>query len=96
MSGPIGIVRAVSFSISSGIINALYWLGFISLNLGIVNLLPIPMLDGGHIMFSGVEIATRKKLNPKTIEKLIYPFLILIILFFLYVSYHDILRIFIR
>jgi len=96
MSGPIGIVRAVSFSISSGIINALYWLGFISLNLGIVNLLPIPMLDGGHIMFSGVEIATRKKLNPKTIEKLIYPFLILIILFFLYVSYHDILRMFIK
>jgi len=96
MSGPIGIVRAVSFSISSGIINALYWLGFISLNLGIVNLLPIPMLDGGHIMFSGVEIATRKQLNPKTIEKLIYPFLILIILFFLYVSYHDILRMWIK
>jgi len=96
MSGPIGIVRAVSFSVSSGIINALYWLGFISLNLGIVNLLPIPMLDGGHIMFSSAEIITRKKLNPKTIEKLIYPFLILIILFFLYVSYHDILRMWIK
>jgi regulator of sigma E protease len=96
MSGPVGIVRAVSFSISTGLKDALYWLGFISLNLGIVNLLPIPMLDGGHIMFSGIEMVTRRKLKPKTIEKLIYPFVILIIMFFLYVTYHDILRVFIK
>lgn len=93
VSGPVGIVQVVSTSWAFGIKEALYWLGFISLNLGIVNLLPIPMLDGGHIVFSGVEMATRRKIKPKTMEKIIYPFLVLLIVFFLYVTYQDVLRV---
>ena len=69
-------------------------MGAISLNLGILNLLPIPMLDGGTILFSLFEMLTRKKIKPKTLEKLILPFAILLILFFIFVTYHDLERIF--
>ncbi|NGX28727.1 MAG: putative zinc metalloprotease, partial [Candidatus Anoxychlamydiales bacterium] len=52
LAGPIGIVQVVKMSWAHGYLEALYWLGFISLNLGILNLLPIPVLDGGHVVFS--------------------------------------------
>ena len=42
------------------------WIAFFSINLGVINLLPIPVLDGGHIMISGAEIVRRKKLAIKT------------------------------
>lgn len=42
------------------------WIAFFSINLGVINLLPIPVLDGGHIAMSGVEIVTRRKLTIKT------------------------------
>jgi regulator of sigma E protease len=41
-----------------------------------------------------VELITRRKLNPKLLEKLIFPFAVLLIVFFIYVTYNDVLRIF--
>ncbi len=56
VSGPIGIVKTISdMAFSAGFPGLLFLLGLISLNLGIMNLLPIPMLDGGQIMMLGVE-----------------------------------------
>ena len=52
LSGPVGIVKVVQQSLGIGYKEALYWMALISLNLGIINLLPIPVLDGGHICFS--------------------------------------------
>lgn len=94
MSGPIGIVQVVHDNWMVGIKEALYWLGAISLNLGILNLLPIPVLDGGTIMLSLFEMVTGKKLHPKTLEKLILPFALLLIAFFVFLTYQDLSRLF--
>lgn len=94
LSGPVGIVYMFQEQSRSGLADGLYWLGLISLNLGVLNLLPIPMLDGGTIMLSLFEWITGKRLSPKVLERLILPFAILLIILFLYWTYNDILRIF--
>jgi len=93
ISGPVGIVRIMKMSWSLGFLEALYWLGFISLNLGFLNLLPMPVLDGGHILFSVVEMITKKPIKAKTMERLIIPFVVLLIGAVIFITYHDILRI---
>lgn len=92
LSGPIGIVQVMHQGWSLGFKEALYWLGLISLNLGFLNLLPIPVLDGGHICFAMWEIVTRKPLKQKTMEKIIIPFYILMVGLFLFVTFHDLSR----
>ena len=93
LAGPIGIVQALQSSWTNGLKDALFWLGFVSLNLAFINLLPLPVLDGGHILFSVIEGITKKPIKAKTMEKLIIPFIVLLIVFFIYVTYHDIARI---
>jgi regulator of sigma E protease len=92
MSGPVGIVQALQQSWANGVKDALYWLGFVSLNLAILNLLPIPVLDGGHILFSVVEVVTKKPIRAQTMQKWIIPFLILLVILFIYLTYQDIVR----
>lgn len=92
ISGPIGIVQVVHDHWLIGIKEALFWLGAISLNLGILNLLPIPVLDGGTILFSLFEMVTKKRLSPKILERLILPFALLLITFFVFLTYQDMSR----
>lgn len=94
LAGPVGIVQALQYSWASGIKDALFWLGFVSLNLAFLNLLPIPVLDGGHILFALIEGVTKKPIKSKTMERLIIPFIILLIAFFIYITYHDLVRLF--
>jgi regulator of sigma E protease len=77
---------------SEGFKEALFWMGVISLNLGLLNLLPIPVLDGGHICFSLWESITKKPIPSKVMERMIIPFVVLLVIFFIYVTYHDIMR----
>lgn len=94
LSGPVGIVQVVHNQAMLSLAEMLFWMGAISLNLAVLNLLPIPMLDGGTILLSLFELITKKQLKPKTLERLILPFAILLILFFIFVTYHDLTRIF--
>ena len=94
MVGPVGIVHMVHNTSMGSITEALYWLGVISLNLGILNLLPVPVLDGGTILMSFVEMITKQRIHPKTMEKLIIPFAFVLIGFFIYLTYNDLLRLF--
>lgn len=96
MSGPVGIVQVFHYGWSQGIKEALYWMGLISLNLGIINLLPIPVLDGGHILFAIIEKIKGKPLKAKTMERWIIPFVILIVIAFIYFTYNDLVRLFSR
>lgn len=93
MAGPIGIVQVIQFGWSQGVKEALFFLGMISLNLGILNLLPIPVLDGGHIVFALWEKIRKKPLPIKTRERLIFPFIVILILIFVYFSFNDVIRI---
>lgn len=94
LSGPIGIVQVIHQSWEEGTKEALFWMAVISLNLGVVNLLPIPVLDGGHIFFSLYEAITKKRISGKTMERMIIPFVVLLIGFFVFITFHDIMRIF--
>jgi regulator of sigma E protease len=94
VSGPVGIVHVVHQSWMVGAKEALFWMAVISLNLGIVNLLPIPVLDGGHIMFSLLEMITKRPLRSKTMERLVIPFIGLLVALFIYITYQDIARLF--
>ncbi len=92
LAGPVGIVQVMHHNWMAGFKEALFWMGVISINLGILNLLPIPVLDGGHICFALWEKITKKRISSKTMERLIFPFVVLLIVFFVYVTYHDIAR----
>ncbi len=94
MTGPVGIVHVMQQSWGYGFKEALFWLGMISLNLGVLNLLPIPVLDGGHICFSLWEWITKKPIKAKTMERLIIPFIILLVALFVYMTYNDLMRLF--
>ncbi|HSX26820.1 MAG TPA: site-2 protease family protein [Chlamydiales bacterium] len=94
VSGPVGIVQVVHHSWMVGGKEALYWMAVISLNLGLINLLPIPVLDGGHIVFSLIEMITKRPIRAKTMERLIIPFVGLLIALFIYITYQDISRLF--
>ncbi|MFY7843149.1 MAG: site-2 protease family protein [Rhabdochlamydiaceae bacterium] len=94
MQGPVGIVQVMHHGWNLGIKEACFWLAMISLNLGIFNLIPLPVLDGGHIGFSLWEQVTKKPVSARAMEKVIIPFIVIFILFFLYVTYNDIGRLF--
>lgn len=94
MTGPVGIVHVVHSTFMISLKEALFWIGFISLNLGFLNLLPIPVLDGGTIVFSFFELITGKRIKTKTLEKIIVVFAVLLISFFVFLTYNDIVRVF--
>ncbi|MCL6756072.1 MAG: site-2 protease family protein [Candidatus Rhabdochlamydia oedothoracis] len=93
LTGPIGIVEIMHTSWAEGSKEALFWLGMISLNLGVLNLLPIPILDGGHICFSVWEWMTKKPIKAKTMQKLVIPFVVFLVTLFIYLTYQDLSRI---
>ncbi|WGS65486.1 M50 family metallopeptidase [Marinitoga aeolica] len=92
--GPVGIAGAVGQAAKAGPEALISLIALITLNLGIVNLLPIPALDGGRIVFSIYEMITGKRTNPK-IEATIHTIGFLILMgLFVYFTYNDILRFF--
>lgn len=64
----------------------------LSVNIGVMNLLPIPALDGGRIMFLGYELVTRKKPSKKVENIINNVFFILLMILFVFVTYNDIVR----
>lgn len=94
LSGPVGIIQVVQKSWQVSFMEVFYWMGLISLNLGYLNLLPIPVLDGGYIVMFLFEMITGRKLKPESLEKVIVPFFILLVLFLLFITFHDIVRLF--
>lgn len=65
LGGPIMIAQMVSKQASAGLGNVVALAALISVNLGILNLLPIPVLDGGHLLFYGLEIVMRRPVSPR-------------------------------
>jgi regulator of sigma E protease len=94
MSGPVGILQVIQQQWSVGYKEALFWLGLVSLNLGVLNLLPLPVLDGGYVLLSLFEMITGIRLKVETVEKIVLPFAVLLIGFLLYLTYNDLVRLF--
>lgn len=92
LSGPVGIVYIVNQTVKTGFLNMLYLMALISLNLGIMNLLPFPALDGGRLVFVLIRKITGKRITDEMEAKVnIAGFLVLIGLM-LYVTWNDIIR----
>jgi len=94
ISGPVGIVGWIAKSISVSFTTFLYFIGFISANFAVLNLLPIPIFDGGHIMFSAVEKIRGKPVRQRTMTAITNAFFVLIVAFFLFVTRNDVMRFF--
>ena len=92
VSGPVGIVSMMSQQISEGMYMILYLVFIISLNLGIMNLLPLPALDGGRLVFLIIEGIIRKRIPPEK-EGYVHALgLLLLFGFMIFVTYKDIVR----
>lgn len=92
LGGPIMIAQLSGKAVSMGVSKFFYFVAFISVDIGLVNLLPIPALDGGHLLFSVVEMVKRKPLSVRFQEIATQIGFALLILLLLFVTYNDIIR----
>ena len=96
LSGPVGIYSMTSKVASTGLINIIFFTSMLSMNLGIVNLIPIPALDGGKILLNIVE-AIRRKPIPEQYENVITLIGVgILVLLMIAVTWNDIQRFFIK
>jgi regulator of sigma E protease len=93
IGGPILIVDAASKAASAGVYPYFNFIAIISINLAILNLLPIPVLDGGHLMFMSIEALRGKPLNERVMNLLTRVGMAFLFLLIALVFYNDIIRI---
>ncbi|MEM0966637.1 MAG: RIP metalloprotease RseP [Verrucomicrobiota bacterium] len=93
MQGPIGIVDVISIVSHYGPAQVMWLLAFINVNLAILNLLPVPVLDGGHMLFATISKLSGKQLPRRFLEVTQGAFVILFLTFMLYVTFFDLGRI---
>lgn len=94
LSGPVGMYSVVGTVASLGFANLIYLTAYLSINLGVLNILPFPAFDGGRVLFVLIEAITRKKVDPK-IEGYFHSIgFILIMLLMVYITFQDVLRLF--
>lgn len=93
LSGPVGVVQQIGDAAKLGVYNVLLLLGFISVNLGFFNLLPIPALDGGRILFLLIEAIRGKKMDPNKEGFVHFIGFALLISLMIFVTYKDIVGI---
>jgi regulator of sigma E protease len=93
LSGPVGIMRFyyLIFEAPDGWLTALWFSVFLNINLAVLNLLPFPVLDGGHILLALIEAIRRKPINIRVLEIVQSSFAFLLIGFMLYVTFFDVL-----
>jgi regulator of sigma E protease len=95
LSGPVGIMGGWWQEIKhGGAMRGVWFAVLLNINLAILNLLPLPVLDGGHIVFALIERARRKPLNPRLVQNLSVTFAVLLIGFMLYITVFDVQRFF--
>ncbi len=94
LSGPVGVYQVVNTGLSVGISYIIYITAFLSLNVGFINILPLPAFDGGRAFFMLIEKIRRKPINSK-IENTIHAIgFVLLLLLMVVITWQDIVRIF--
>ncbi len=94
LAGPIGVAQMAGEMAQLGFIPLLNFAAFLSLNLGIINLLPVPALDGGHFMMLLMEAVRGKPMSPKTLYYLQSVGVALLVLLMLFATKNDVVRVF--
>jgi regulator of sigma E protease len=93
IGGPILIAQMAGEQARKGLVNFALFMAILSINLGVINLFPVPILDGGHFLFLALEAILRKPVSIRKMEIAQQVGLILIILLMIFAFYNDILRI---
>jgi len=90
LSGPVGIYEVVDEQAENGISNLLYLMAYLSVNVGIMNLIPFPAFDGGHILFLIIEKIRRKPVSQNVEATITGIGFICLLLLMVYVTIHDV------
>ncbi|MFP4167080.1 MAG: RIP metalloprotease RseP [Opitutales bacterium] len=93
MSGPVGIVYGLTSMARYGPMDLVWFLALINVNLAILNLLPLPVLDGGHMLFASISKIIGRPLPRVVMEKVQVVFVILLLSFMAYVTFFDVGRV---
>ncbi len=94
LGGPLMIAQVAGRAAETGLTEFLSLVAFLSLQLGIINLFPIPVLDGGHLLFFGIELIKGKPLSEKFMGVAQQIGIALLIALMVFVTYNDIFRVF--
>jgi len=94
VAGPVGIVVLTGQVASLGLIYVLQFVALLSINLGLINILPIPALDGGRILFILIEKIKGSPVNQKVEQSFHFIFFALLILLMIFITYKDVLKFF--
>lgn len=92
LSGPVGIAAMAGQAASKGILSLFYFTGVLSMGLGIMNLLPLPALDGGHLIMLFIEFIRKRPLSPKTYQVVTLVGLSLFLVLTIAVTYKDVAK----
>jgi regulator of sigma E protease len=92
LGGPILIAQMAGQQAQEGLVSLIYFMALISVNLAVLNLLPIPVLDGGHILFFLVEAVLGRPVEMKKIEMAQKVGMVLLLMLMVFVFYNDIMR----
>jgi len=93
VAGPVGIFQATGMVAKTGILNILQFLGILSVNLAVLNILPLPALDGGRLVFIGYELIFRRRPKPSLEHWINTIGMTLLIILLILVTINDIKRI---
>ena len=96
LGGPVAIFKASSDAAKNGLENVLYFLAVISINIGIFNLIPIPVLDGGKIVLNILEAIRRKPLKQEIETYVTLAGIVIMVVLMIAVTWNDIMRLFFR
>lgn len=94
VSGPVGIVNLVDSAAQFGLANILAFTAFLSINLAVLNIMPFPALDGGRLLFLGLEGVFRRKIKPVVANTLNAVGFMILIGFMLVITVNDVLKLF--
>ena len=96
IAGPLGIAQMTGEAAKLGFLNLLYFTAILSIFIGLFNLLPIPILDGGHLLILAIEKLRGKPLEPEKINFMYLIGISLMIIIFIIATYKDIVRVFVK
>ncbi|NQU18506.1 MAG: RIP metalloprotease RseP [Candidatus Saganbacteria bacterium] len=94
LAGPVGIAHITGQYAQSGFVSLLHFLALLNVNIGLLNLLPIPALDGGRIVFQIIEAVRRKAIDPALENKIHQWGLVALLALMAFITLNDVLRIF--
>ena len=94
ISGPVGITNQMVETAKAGASSFLYLAAMLTMNLGVMNLLPLPALDGGRLVFVIYEMITRKKPNPKAESYIHAAGFMILMAFMIFIVFKDIINLF--